>query len=185
MGMRRMFDAGITAVVPLKGTLVRTQHGLIAAGRTPGAVYETVASRATTTGTPGRSILLHARAPRISFCAPLCTCGGWGYGSDDRVHKDVGGIGQRRAGDPQLVHREPARGSIQEIAKRCTDESNGRYTGRRQTPAVRRQRPARAIGPRLAAKDSTVDIVGMDVIWTAEFANAGWIEEWPSRLSRR
>jgi len=28
---------------------------------------------------------------------------------------------------------------------------------------------------RLAAKDSSVDIVGMDVIWTAEFAEAGWV----------
>jgi multiple sugar transport system substrate-binding protein len=31
---------------------------------------------------------------------------------------------------------------------------------------------------RLAAEDESVDLIGMDVIWTAEFAEAGWIKEW-------
>src|SRR4051812_24258241 len=30
---------------------------------------------------------------------------------------------------------------------------------------------------RLAAKDSSLDLLGMDVVWTAEFAEAGWIRE--------
>jgi multiple sugar transport system substrate-binding protein len=30
---------------------------------------------------------------------------------------------------------------------------------------------------RLAAKDSSMDLLGMDVVWTAEFAEAGWIRE--------
>jgi multiple sugar transport system substrate-binding protein len=30
---------------------------------------------------------------------------------------------------------------------------------------------------RLAAKDSSLDLIGMDVVWTAEFAEAGWIRE--------
>ncbi len=30
---------------------------------------------------------------------------------------------------------------------------------------------------RLGAEDSSIDIIGMDVIWTGEFANAGWVEE--------
>jgi multiple sugar transport system substrate-binding protein len=33
---------------------------------------------------------------------------------------------------------------------------------------------------RLAAKDSSIDIAGMDVVWTAEFAEAGWIKPWPA-----
>jgi multiple sugar transport system substrate-binding protein len=32
---------------------------------------------------------------------------------------------------------------------------------------------------RLAAGDSDIDIIGMDVIWTAEFAEARWILPWP------
>jgi multiple sugar transport system substrate-binding protein len=31
---------------------------------------------------------------------------------------------------------------------------------------------------RLAAKDSSIDLMGMDVIWTAEFAQAKWIKHW-------
>ena len=31
---------------------------------------------------------------------------------------------------------------------------------------------------RLAAGDNAIDIIGMDVIWTAEFARAGWILPW-------
>ena len=34
---------------------------------------------------------------------------------------------------------------------------------------------------RLGAEDSSIDIIGMDVIWTAEFANAGWVEEWTGK----
>lgn len=36
------------------------------------------------------------------------------------------------------------------------------------------------IGRRLAAKDSDLDIMAMDVIWTGEFANAGWIRPVPA-----
>jgi multiple sugar transport system substrate-binding protein len=76
-------------------------------------------------------------------------------------------------------------GSIQEIAKRCTSESNGAYKVDVQllpsTASDQREQLVR----RLAAKDSTVDIVGMDVIWTAEFANAGWIRQWPTSLAHQ
>ena len=34
------------------------------------------------------------------------------------------------------------------------------------------------LGRRLGAEDSSIDIMGMDVIWTGEFANAGWVEPW-------
>ena len=37
---------------------------------------------------------------------------------------------------------------------------------------------------RLAAEDDTVDLVGMDVIWTAEFAEAGWIQPWDGASAR-
>ena len=38
---------------------------------------------------------------------------------------------------------------------------------------------------RLGAEDSSIDIVGMDVIWTGEFANAGWVEEWTGPLKKQ
>ena len=31
---------------------------------------------------------------------------------------------------------------------------------------------------RLAAEDDGMDVLGLDVTWTAEFAEASWIREW-------
>ena len=76
-------------------------------------------------------------------------------------------------------------GSIQEIAKRCTDESNGRYKVDVQLLPSDATQQREQLVRRLAAKDSTIDIVGMDVIWTAEFANAGWISQWPAALDKQ
>jgi trehalose/maltose transport system substrate-binding protein len=75
-------------------------------------------------------------------------------------------------------------GTIQEVAKRCSDESNGRYTiSLNLLPSTAGDQREQLVR-RLAAKDSTVDLIGMDVIWTAEFANAGWIRPFPAAEAR-
>ena len=38
---------------------------------------------------------------------------------------------------------------------------------------------------RVASADPGIDIIGMDVIWAAEFAEAGWILPWPASTSER
>lgn len=59
----------------------------------------------------------------------------------------------------------------------CNKEANGRYT------IVGNLLPSQADGQReqmvrrLAAGDPSMDLLGMDVVWTAEFAEAGWIRE--------
>jgi multiple sugar transport system substrate-binding protein len=71
-------------------------------------------------------------------------------------------------------------GTIQEVAARCSKESNGQYNIEVQLlPTVASDQREQLVR-RLAAKDSTVDLIGMDVIWTAEFANAGWIRPFPT-----
>jgi multiple sugar transport system substrate-binding protein len=70
-------------------------------------------------------------------------------------------------------------GSVQEIAKRCSEESNGEYNIKVELLAAFDANQAREqLVRRLGAEDSSMDIIGMDVIWTSEFANAGWIREW-------
>jgi len=70
-------------------------------------------------------------------------------------------------------------GSVQEIAKRCSEESDGRYSIKVELLAAFDANQAREqLVRRLGAEDSSMDIIGMDVIWTSEFANAGWIREW-------
>jgi multiple sugar transport system substrate-binding protein len=59
----------------------------------------------------------------------------------------------------------------------CNKQANGEYK------IVGNLLPSDADGQReqlvrrLAAKDSSLDLIGMDVVWTAEFAEAGWIRE--------
>jgi multiple sugar transport system substrate-binding protein len=69
-------------------------------------------------------------------------------------------------------------GTIQEVAKRCSEESNGEYNVNVELLPTQADQQREQLVRRLGAEDSTVDIIGMDVIWTAEFANAGWLREW-------
>ncbi|HWF70343.1 MAG TPA: extracellular solute-binding protein [Mycobacterium sp.] len=60
------------------------------------------------------------------------------------------------------------------VAKRCTEQFGGRFTIQQfslpRSPDDQRLQLAR----RLSANDRTVDVMALDVIWTAEFAEAGW-----------
>jgi multiple sugar transport system substrate-binding protein len=76
-------------------------------------------------------------------------------------------------------------GTIQEVAKACTDQSNGQYKIEVNLLPTDATQQREQLVRRLAAKDSTVDLIGMDVIWTAEFANAGWIKPFPSSLAKQ
>lgn len=92
--------------------------------------------------------------------------------------------GEASAGPAQLnwfVATQPG-GTIQEVAERCTKESKGRYEIEVELLPTDASQQREQLVRRLAAKDSSVDLVGMDVIWTAEFANAGWIRQWPEDL---
>src|SRR4051812_39093509 len=75
------------------------------------------------------------------------------------------------------VFNEPS-GSFTSAAEKCSKESGGKYKIVTQALPTDADQQRELIVRRLAAKDSSVDIVGMDVIWTAEFAEAGWIKAW-------
>src|SRR3954463_666185 len=83
-------------------------------------------------------------------------------------------------GPPTLnwyVFNEPGGGYDAAVAN-CNKEAAGRYKLNyvKLPPDADQQREL--IVRRLAAKDSDIDVVGMDVNWTAEFAQAGWIVPW-------
>jgi trehalose/maltose transport system substrate-binding protein len=103
----------------------------------------------------------------------------------------VGPIGCQReeTGPPRLrwyVFDEPS-GAFAEAARRCSETSGGAYqVVIKPLPADADQQREQLVR-RLAARDQDIDIIGMDVIWTAEFARAGWILPWPegeARLAR-
>jgi len=76
-------------------------------------------------------------------------------------------------------------GTIQDVAERCSKESQGKYEVEVQLLPTDASQQREQLVRRLAANDSTVDLIGMDVIWTAEFANAGWIKSWPESLGKQ
>jgi multiple sugar transport system substrate-binding protein len=81
------------------------------------------------------------------------------------------------------VFNEPG-GANEDAIKACNAEAKGRYRVQYQRLPTDANQQRELIVRRLAAEDSTVDLVGMDVIWTAEFAEAGWILPWDGSLRR-
>jgi multiple sugar transport system substrate-binding protein len=82
------------------------------------------------------------------------------------------------------VFNEPS-GSFKDAAKRCSASSNGRYKVVLNALSNNADQQRQSLVRRLAAKDSSIDIAGMDVVWTAEFAAAGWVKEWPTDLANQ
>jgi multiple sugar transport system substrate-binding protein len=82
------------------------------------------------------------------------------------------------------VFNEPS-GSFAAAAKKCSQDSGGKYKIVVQALPTDADQQRENIVRRLAAKDSSVDIVGMDVIWTAEFAEAGWIDPWNAQNAKK
>jgi multiple sugar transport system substrate-binding protein len=82
------------------------------------------------------------------------------------------------------VFNEPS-GSFKDAAKRCSASSNGQYKVVLNALSNNADQQRQSLVRRLAAKDSSIDIAGMDVVWTAEFAAAGWVKEWPTGLANQ
>jgi multiple sugar transport system substrate-binding protein len=76
-------------------------------------------------------------------------------------------------------------GSIQEIAKRCTEQSGGRYEIALELLPTDADPQREQLVRRLGAEDSSVDLIGMDIPWTAEFANAGWLLPYTGALAEQ
>jgi multiple sugar transport system substrate-binding protein len=77
-----------------------------------------------------------------------------------------------------FIFNEPS-GGVQASAKKCSAASNGRYNIKFQYLPSQADAQREQLVRRLGAKDSTMDLLGLDVVWTGEFANAGWIKEVP------
>jgi len=64
--------------------------------------------------------------------------------------------------------------TFSEVARRCTEQAGGRFAiahiSLARSPDEQRLQLAR----RLTGHDRTLDVMAMDVVWTAEFAEAGW-----------
>lgn len=69
-------------------------------------------------------------------------------------------------------------GSYQMAVDNCNKQANGRYhINYVKLPNIADQQRELLVR-RLAAEDDSIDLASLDVIWTAEFAEAGWIRPW-------
>lgn len=75
-----------------------------------------------------------------------------------------------------FIFNEPS-GVLDTIAKDCSSSSGGSYNIQFEFLPSDADQQREQLVRRLGAEDTTIDIMGMDVIWTGEFANAGWVEE--------
>lgn len=60
------------------------------------------------------------------------------------------------------------------IARRCTEQAGGRFTVRQFSLPRAADDQRLQLARRLTGNDRTLDVMGLDVVWTAEFAEAGW-----------
>jgi multiple sugar transport system substrate-binding protein len=97
----------------------------------------------------------------------------------------IAGCGSSGKGPPTLnwyVFPEPS-GSFAKAAADCTKASGGAYKININLLSTASDQQRVSLVRRLAARDSSIDILAMDVDWTAEFATAKWIRPWPAALA--
>jgi multiple sugar transport system substrate-binding protein len=75
-------------------------------------------------------------------------------------------------------------GSFDDAAAACTKAADGRYRIVVEPLPADASQQREQLVRRLAANDSAIDLISMDVVWTAEFAEAGWVRPWPRAEAR-
>jgi multiple sugar transport system substrate-binding protein len=90
-------------------------------------------------------------------------------------------------GTPTLnwyIFNEPS-GSYAAAAANCSAASGGEYNIQIQELPTGADGQREQLVRRSAAKDSSLDILGLDVVWEAEFSEAGWIVPWTGEQRRQ
>ena len=86
------------------------------------------------------------------------------------------GCGGDEGGAPTLTwYINPDNGGQAELAKKCGDESNGAYRIETQILPNEADQQREQLVRRLAADDPSVDLMSLDLLFVAEFANAGYL----------
>jgi multiple sugar transport system substrate-binding protein len=90
------------------------------------------------------------------------------------------------AGPPTLTwYVNPDNGGAAKRAQQCVEASNGAYDVRIETLPSNATQQREQLVRRLAAGDSSIDVVSLDVVYTAEFANAGFLRPYTADEAAR
>ncbi|MEV6811991.1 ABC transporter substrate-binding protein [Micromonospora sp. NPDC051296] len=105
-----------------------------------------------------------ATAAALALVAPMAACAG---GAD--------------SGTPTINLYYPPEQNLQQVVDECNTQADGRYRiVYRVLPREADEQRVQMVR-RLAAEDTGMDVLGLDVTWTQEFASANWILEWTGR----
>ncbi|MEO3922610.1 ABC transporter substrate-binding protein [Micromonosporaceae bacterium B7E4] len=108
-----------------------------------------------------RRFRLAAALTGLTLLVPLAACGS---GED--------------GGTPTINLYYTTEQNIQKVVDDCNAKAGGRYRiAYRVLPRAADDQRVQLVR-RLAAEDTGMDILGLDVTWTQEFASAGWLREW-------
>lgn len=102
-----------------------------------------------------------AVAAALTLLAPTAACGS---GSD--------------GGPPTINLYYPPEQNLQTVVDECNARAQGRYRIVYQVLPRQADEQRVQMVRRLAARDTGMDVLGLDVTWTQEFASADWIREW-------
>ncbi|NYF60105.1 ABC transporter substrate-binding protein [Micromonospora purpureochromogenes] len=107
-------------------------------------------------------VRLGAAAAALALVAPLAACGSDGTSG----------------GTPTINLYYPPEQNLQKVVDDCNAQAQGRYRiAYRVLPRQADDQRVQLVR-RLAAQDTGMDVLGLDVTWTQEFASADWIREW-------
>ena len=93
--------------------------------------------------------------------APLAACGGESGTTADGVPIVNWYIGNE--------------GWLPDVIEACNSQANGEFFLQAESLPTNPDGQREQLVRRLAAQDDSIDLIGMDVVWTGEFAQAGWI----------
>jgi ABC-type glycerol-3-phosphate transport system substrate-binding protein len=88
------------------------------------------------------------------------------------------GCGSRSSGELVVQLFNAPQQNLGAIVDRCNRRAAGSYRIQLNTLPRGADAQREQLVRRLAAGDSGLDVLGLDVTWTAELAEAGWIREW-------
>jgi multiple sugar transport system substrate-binding protein len=90
----------------------------------------------------------------------------------------IAACGSGSGGVPVINLYNAPQENIASIVSRCNQEAAGKYRIVLNTLPRGADGQREQLVRRLAAADSGLDVLGLDVTWTPELAQAGWIKEW-------
>lgn len=98
----------------------------------------------------------------------------------------LAGCGQGDAGPPNLVwYTNPDSGGQEEIAARCTEAAGGQYTISISVLPRESSEQRQQLVRRLAANDSSIDLMSLDPPYIPEMAQAGFLAPVPADVAQR